>query len=133
MRVVRAIRWVDVIDTLREHLQVSYIGTSLLVLTAICPHVVALKFVERLSTTLIAITFPLVGRHALVEAVEACAQALDPVPSHTASPTECWQSHAQATRSHDQAIGALVEAIGVCAQALDPTPSDVSPPPPSIA
>lgn len=57
----KAIRWTDLANYLREHLQLCCCSMALFVAAAVCPYLVPKLFVKPCQNALIAIAFPLVG------------------------------------------------------------------------
>lgn len=57
----KAIRWTDLANFLREHLQLCCCSTALFLATAACPYVVPKPAVKALQNAFMLVAFPLVG------------------------------------------------------------------------
>ncbi|KAG6605188.1 putative cadmium/zinc-transporting ATPase HMA1, chloroplastic, partial [Cucurbita argyrosperma subsp. sororia] len=65
----KAIRWTDLANYLREHLQLCCCSMALFVAAAVCPYLVPKPFVKPCQNALIAIAFPLVGVSSSLDAL----------------------------------------------------------------
>lgn len=61
VRFAEAIRWTDLANYLREHLQLCCVSAVLFVTAAACPYLVPKPAVKPLQNVFIAVAFPLVG------------------------------------------------------------------------
>ncbi|GAB2279616.1 Probable cadmium/zinc-transporting ATPase hma1, chloroplastic [Dionaea muscipula] len=69
IRFAKAIRWMDLANFLREHLQLCCISAALFVAAAACPYLVPKPVVKPLQNAFILLAFPLVGISAALDAL----------------------------------------------------------------
>ncbi|CAN6541906.1 unnamed protein product [Malus baccata var. baccata] len=69
VRFAKAVRWTDLADFLREHLQLCFCSASLLLAAAVCPYVMLKLAVKPMQNAFILVAFPLVGVSAALDAL----------------------------------------------------------------
>ncbi|BBH05953.1 heavy metal atpase 1 [Prunus dulcis] len=69
VRFAKAVRWTDLADFLREHLQLCFCSTALFLAAAACPYLMPKLAVKPMQNAFILIAFPLVGVSAALDAL----------------------------------------------------------------
>ncbi|KAM2967096.1 hypothetical protein FF1_027398 [Malus domestica] len=68
-RFAKAVRWTDLADFLREHLQLCFCSAALLLAAAACPYLMPKPAVKPMQNAFILVAFPLVGVSAALDAL----------------------------------------------------------------